>query len=187
MRIMKTYHTKTCLGSIQCSNQKSLLPSDRAPQIRQPLWVLGLSHPFTDLSDQVSDFIIKRKKLHEDFIPIWDALLLELCRHEGLQGLAAESLGFLLCEDCGESSGTLLCTKCTIDAMFCPWCMCAKHHEQPLYWMQVHYWYRVCPVKINLKVHIAMDRFIFCHTFTGWCWSHHSAQARWAFLSKSES
>lgn len=113
-----------------------------------------------------TDFIIKRKKPLEDFICIRDTLLLELCRHEGLRGLAVELSGFPLCGECGELDGTLRCTECTIDAMFCPRCMCAKHREQPLHRIQVRR-YCACPVKINLKVYIALDGHIFCHAFTG--------------------
>jgi hypothetical protein len=94
------------------------------------------------------DHILKRKKRPlDDFIHIRDTLLLELCRHDGLRGLVADSSGFPLCGDCGESSGTLRCTECTADAMFCPRCMCAKHREQPLHRIQVC---SNCPCPVRL-------------------------------------
>jgi hypothetical protein len=91
----------------------------------------------TSVTTDCTDYILKRKKPLEDFIHIRDTLLLELCRHEGLRGLATESSGFPLCGDCGESSGTLRCTECAINAVICPHCMCARHLEQPLHRIQV--------------------------------------------------
>lgn len=90
-----------------------------------------------ELSRRFTDNVSKKKDPLEDLAGIRDILLLELCRHEGLRGLATESSGFPLCGDCGKLSGSLRCTECAIDAMYCPGCMCAKHCEQPLHRIQV--------------------------------------------------
>jgi hypothetical protein len=55
------------------------------------------SCPFTD-------YILRKKNALEDLVSICDILLLELCRHEGLRGLATDSSGFPLCGGCGTSS-----------------------------------------------------------------------------------
>jgi hypothetical protein len=94
---------------------------------------------------------LKRNDPLKDLVKIRDTLLLELCRHEGLRGLAVESSGFPLCAGCGKLSGTLRCTECTVDAMYCPGCLCARHSEQPLHRIQVHN-HCVCPIRVNLEV-----------------------------------
>jgi hypothetical protein len=90
-----------------------------------------------ELSCPSIDYISNHPKPLEDLVRIRDTLLIELCRHEGLRGLDAEPSGFPLCGGCGESSGTLRCTECSIDAIFCPGCMCTRHREQPLHRIQV--------------------------------------------------
>lgn len=127
-RIMKTCHMKT--GGHQSTwrpVKKSLLPSER------PLQCVLETISFLDYTD----YILKRKTPVEDFIHIRDTLLLELCRHEGLRGLAVESSGFPLCGGCGDLDGTLRCTECSTNAMYCSRCMCVKHREQPLHRIQV--------------------------------------------------
>jgi hypothetical protein len=118
------------------------------------------SHPYS------TDYILKQKNPLEDLVHIRDILLLELCRHEGLRGLAADSSGFPLCGNCGKSSGTLRCTDCTIDAMYCPGCLCAMHREQPLHRIQVC-GNRVYPINIDPTSFVAMDGLVFCCRFPG--------------------
>lgn len=82
------------------------------------------------------DDIIKQNPV-EDLVRIRDILLLELCRHEGLRELVTDSSGFPLCGNCRKFNGTLRCTECSIDAMFCSSCMCTKHREHPLHRIKV--------------------------------------------------
>ena len=130
---------------IWCLNQKGLLPSNRVPPLRQPLWVLisNCHAPYW--------LYLKQKDPLEDFVKIRDTILLELCCHEGLCGLAVGSSGFPLCAGCGEECGTLRYTECTVDAMYCSGCLCARHSEQPLHQIQVRS-HCVCPIKVNLEV-----------------------------------
>jgi hypothetical protein len=121
--------------------------------------------PHFEQSCLFPDDIPKQTPL-EDLVGIRDILLLELCRHEGLRELVTRLSGFPLCGNCGESDGTLRCTECMIDAMFCSSCMCTKHREQPLHRIEVcgHF---LCQSKIDLKALLAMDRHLFCCPFPG--------------------
>ena len=120
---------------------------------------------YFELSRPLSDYILKQGPL-EDLVDLRDLLMLELCHHEGLRGLNAKLSGFPRCGGCWKVSGTLCCTKCTIDAMFCSGCMCARHREQPLHRIQVRSHY-VCLIRIDLKAFVAMDGLFFYHTFAG--------------------